>query len=242
MTVEAGHPVGVEPVPDGVVRRDLLELRHRGVAVEAVPIEVAAAEPDGLGIGSGDVAGEVPVALHLGIRRPGEAVVAVAVVALPFGDPPAPEVPGGEGVALRVLHVVDHRPHGVAARAAADFLHALEDVVVRHGHRRRRHGQKGGEGEELEIGGLWHGRDAKADGTGARQVLGLDEEDPHAEQDPDDAQDHPERRHDGQKARQRERKHRQALATDTAVTLYSGWRDMGSTASETVRFTRNAAS
>src|SRR5262249_23700743 len=51
-----------------------------------------------------------------------------------------------------------------------------------------------------------------------------------------------ERLDDEEQARQREGQHRQAFLTATAVTLNSGWRDMGSTASGTVKLTRKAAS
>src|SRR5262249_37222322 len=153
-----------------------------------------------------------------------------------------PEVPGGQRAARRVLHVVGHRPHRVTARAAADFLHALEHVVVRDGHRADRHHDQRGERHELHVRRRRQGGDAEANGTRAREVFRLDEQDPHAQYDPENTEEHAERLDDEDQAGQIERQHRQAFVTPTAVTLYSGWRDMGSTASDTVRFTRKAAS
>src|SRR5215471_2738205 len=71
---------------------------------------------------------------HLRFHVSTETIITVTLVTLIFRYPFVLVVARCQCSAIGVLHVVDHGTHHMAARAPANFMHALESVIVGYEH------------------------------------------------------------------------------------------------------------
>lgn len=218
MAIQANDVIRAEPCLDRPMRLDVLKFLHRAMALQTIRIVEPSTKHNRLVIGARRQPCQMPEPFHLRREIPGKTVVGMALVALIFRNPPVPEMPCRQSATLVISHVIDHRPHHVAAGTGIHLVDSFKRVIIRSPHRHQRNDQKSRQRRKLPhcCGRSLQQLPAKPRSTETKQRA-----------------EHADNRHV---------LHHDTFRKDTAVTLYSGSFDCGSTASDTARFTSSFAS